>query len=110
MEELCASAVKEEQIEVKLAAVGAQWAAEAFTFAEHKQRGAVVLKVGPRAGGWCVSEDQWSRVCWVCAGCVLVCGGTCSILRYRPVPVSLPTVTPIHTSPVWGHTPTYPLI
>ncbi|KAI3432720.1 hypothetical protein D9Q98_004263 [Chlorella vulgaris] len=44
VEELCASAVKEEQIEVKLAAVGAQWAAEAFTFAEHKQRGAVVLK------------------------------------------------------------------
>ena len=44
MEDLCTAAVKEEQIEVKLHGVAEQWAAEVFTFSDHKQRGAVVLK------------------------------------------------------------------
>lgn len=32
-------------VQVKLASVAQQWAQEVFTFAEHKQRGPVVLKV-----------------------------------------------------------------
>lgn len=48
LEDLCASAVKEEQIELKLKSVAEEWAAEVFTFAEHKSRGPVVLKVGGR--------------------------------------------------------------
>ena len=36
---------KEEGIEVKLAGLVAQWGQEIFTFADHKQRGPVVLKV-----------------------------------------------------------------
>jgi hypothetical protein len=37
--------MKEAAIETKLRALAAQWGAEAFIFAEHKQRGPVVLKV-----------------------------------------------------------------
>lgn len=48
MEDLCNAAVKEEAIETKLNAVAEQWAQEIFTFADHKSRGPVVLKVG----GW----------------------------------------------------------
>eukprot|EP00887_Chlorella_sp_A99_P001633 scaffold8.g1633.t1 len=44
VEDLCAAAVKEEAIETKLRTVAEQWAAEEFTFGEHKQRGPVVLK------------------------------------------------------------------
>lgn len=48
VEDLCNAAVKEEAIETKLKAVDEQWAQEIFTFADHKSRGPVVLKVG----GW----------------------------------------------------------
>lgn len=53
VEDLCNAAVKEEAIEAKLKAVAEQWAQEIFTFAEHKGRGPVVLKVGwgARRGG-----------------------------------------------------------
>lgn len=46
VEDLCTAAVKEEAIETKLKAVAEQWAQEIFTFADHKSRGPVVLKVG----------------------------------------------------------------
>jgi len=49
VEDLCNAAVKEEAIETKLKAVAEQWAQEIFTFADHKSRGPVVLKVG---GHW----------------------------------------------------------
>jgi dynein heavy chain, axonemal len=45
VEDLCAAVVKEDALERKLKAVTEQWASELFTFAEHKQRGPVVLKV-----------------------------------------------------------------
>ena len=45
VEDLCTAAVKEEQIEIKLRALGEQWGLEVFTFADHKQRGSVILKV-----------------------------------------------------------------
>jgi hypothetical protein len=45
IEELCSAALKEAQIEVKLQALRIAWADEVFTFAEHKLRGLVVLKV-----------------------------------------------------------------
>ncbi|PSC73956.1 flagellar outer dynein arm heavy chain gamma [Micractinium conductrix] len=44
VEDLTNAAVKEEAIEVKLRGVAEQWAQEVFTFADHKQRGPVVLK------------------------------------------------------------------
>ena len=67
MEDLCNAAVKEEAIEVKLKAVSEQWAQEIFTFADHKNRGPVVLKVGwePGAGG--ATRD------WSVGGCLLPC-------------------------------------
>jgi hypothetical protein len=46
VEDLSGAAVKEEAIELKLRGVGEQWGQEAFSFADHKQRGAVILKVG----------------------------------------------------------------
>lgn len=49
MEDLCGAAVKEEAVEAKLRGLAEQWALEAFTFADHKQRGPVVLKVGRRS-------------------------------------------------------------
>ncbi len=45
VEELCNAAVKEEQIEVKLAALAAEWADTNLAFADYKSRGAVILKV-----------------------------------------------------------------
>lgn len=44
VEDLCTAATKEEGVEKKLKAIAAQWEQETFTFAEHKQRGPVVLK------------------------------------------------------------------
>ena len=44
LEELCAAVLKEDALERKLKSVAEQWAAETFTFTEHKSRGAVVLK------------------------------------------------------------------
>ena len=46
VEELCGSAVKEEQIETKLAAIAADWAEQNLNFADYKTRGPVILKVG----------------------------------------------------------------
>lgn len=57
MEDLCNSAVKEEAIEVKLRAVAEQWAQEVFTFADHKQRGPVVLKVRWMPAQQCMPDD-----------------------------------------------------
>jgi dynein heavy chain len=48
IEDLCASVGKEDALERKLKAVTDQWASEVFTFAEHKQRGSVILKVRKR--------------------------------------------------------------
>ena len=48
VEDLCAAAVKEDALERKLKAVTEQWASEVFTFAEHKQRGPVLLKARKR--------------------------------------------------------------
>ena len=45
MEELCSCAVKEEQVEMKLGAVIAQWGSTDFTFGDFKTHGAVILKV-----------------------------------------------------------------
>lgn len=45
MEDLTTSAVKEEQIEVKLATVSADWAEINLVFADYKTRGTVILKV-----------------------------------------------------------------
>ena len=45
MEELTTSAVKEEQIEGKLATVSADWAEINLVFADYKSRGTVILKV-----------------------------------------------------------------
>lgn len=45
MDELATSAVKEEVIETKLAAISGEWAATSLTFADYKTRGPVVLKV-----------------------------------------------------------------
>ena len=45
VEELAAAAVKEEGIEVKLAALTAQWAVLSLTFLDYKTRGPVLLKV-----------------------------------------------------------------
>ena len=47
MEELTNSAVKEEQIETKLATVSADWAEINLVFADYKTRGTVILKVSP---------------------------------------------------------------
>lgn len=55
IEDLANAAVKEEGIEAKLAGVVEQWAQEAFTFADHKARGAVVLKVR-FAGCWLLGK------------------------------------------------------
>ena len=44
VEELCSCAVKEEQVEMKLGAVIAQWGATDFTFGDFKTHGAVILK------------------------------------------------------------------
>ena len=46
MEELTNSAVKEEQIETKLATVGLDWAEQNLVFSDYKTRGLVILKVG----------------------------------------------------------------
>lgn len=45
IEELTTSALKEEQIETKLAALSADWAEQTLTFADYKTRGEVILKV-----------------------------------------------------------------
>ena len=45
VEELCGSAVKEEQIETKLASIAADWAEQNLNFADYKTRGPVILKV-----------------------------------------------------------------
>lgn len=45
IEDLCSSVSKEEAVEKKLKSVADQWAVESFTFADHKQRGPVILKV-----------------------------------------------------------------
>lgn len=45
LDELATSAVKEEGIETKLAAISAEWGASSLTFADYKTRGPVVLKV-----------------------------------------------------------------
>ena len=47
VEDLTISAVKEEQIELKLAAIAAEWSAQAFTFTTYKTRGTVVLEPAP---------------------------------------------------------------
>ena len=47
VEDLAVSAVKEESIEAKLAAVGAEWGRLLFTFTTYKQRGRVALESGP---------------------------------------------------------------
>jgi len=44
MEELTNSAVKEEQIETKLATVGLDWAEQNLVFSDYKTRGPVILK------------------------------------------------------------------
>ena len=46
MEELTSSAVKEEQIEGKLAVVGLDWAEHNLVFSDYKTRGPMILKVG----------------------------------------------------------------
>ena len=47
IEELTTSALKEEQIETKLASLSADWAEQTLTFADYKTRGEVILKVLP---------------------------------------------------------------
>lgn len=44
---MCAAAVKEEQIEVKLAGVAGEWALQELHFQDYKTRGPVILKVLP---------------------------------------------------------------
>lgn len=62
VEDLTNAAVKEEAIEVKLRGVAEQWAQEVFTFADHKQRGPVVLKV---KGLWLLAaaggQERWGE-------------------------------------------------
>ena len=45
MEQLAVGAAKEQAIETKLAAIGAEWAVTLLTFADYKTRGPVILKV-----------------------------------------------------------------
>ena len=45
VEELCSCAVKEEQVEMKLGTVIAQWGSTDFTFGDFKTHGPVILKV-----------------------------------------------------------------
>ncbi len=47
VEDLATSAVKEEQIEVKLNAIAVDWTAQVFTFTTYKNRGMVILQSGP---------------------------------------------------------------
>ncbi|KAK9865923.1 hypothetical protein WJX84_001850 [Apatococcus fuscideae] len=49
IEELTTSALKEEQIETKLAALSADWAEQTLTFADYKTRGEVILKASETA-------------------------------------------------------------
>ncbi|DBA69380.1 TPA: Dynein gamma chain, flagellar outer arm [Trebouxia sp. C0005] len=49
MEELTNSAVKEEQIETKLATVGLDWAEQNLVFSDYKTRGPVILKASETA-------------------------------------------------------------
>ena len=49
IEELCTSAVKEEQIETKLAGIAAEWADLELGFAEYKNKGLCILKAGETA-------------------------------------------------------------
>lgn len=50
VEDLCAAAVKEEQIENKLAALAQDWALQDLRFQDYKTRGPVILKVpSPRS-------------------------------------------------------------
>lgn len=70
MEDLCGAAVKEEAIEAKLRGVAEQWGQEAFTFADHKQRGPVVLKVGrPAVHGRPGMGRRESRECQAVGPC-----------------------------------------
>lgn len=48
MEELTSSAVKEEQIEGKLATVSLDWAEQNLVFSDYKTRGPMILKVSCR--------------------------------------------------------------
>jgi len=47
VEDLAVSAVKEEQIETKLALIASDWSRQTFTFTTYKGRGAVALESGP---------------------------------------------------------------
>ena len=46
VEELCNAALKEEQIEIRLAQLGADWSDLSFAFANYKARGTVILEGG----------------------------------------------------------------
>ena len=70
MEDLTTSAVKEEQIEVKLATVSADWAEINLVFADYKTRGTVILKVSnqlrymsafclPICREWYLAKYRW---------------------------------------------------
>lgn len=52
------------QIELKLKKLGEEWASEVFTFAEHKNRGPVILKVRLRRDGvdLCCCGDSGHRL------------------------------------------------
>ncbi|KDD72860.1 hypothetical protein H632_c2804p0 [Helicosporidium sp. ATCC 50920] len=60
--DICAAALKEEQMQLKFDALVAQWTSEAFDFVAHKQRGAVVLHVRFNAGS--VQGHARARGCW----------------------------------------------
>lgn len=49
IEELCNSATKEEQIEIKLAGINVEWADLELAFNEYKNKGLVILKAAETA-------------------------------------------------------------
>ena len=71
IEELTTSALKEEQIETKLAALSADWAEQTLTFADYKTRGEVILKVcAARVSGiWQQDTDRFSAHALESPGC-----------------------------------------
>lgn len=72
--------MKEEQIELKLKSVAEEWAAEVFTFVEHKSRGPVVLKVGGRR-----NDDEMALVLCI-TGEPVKCNPPCLISVHLRAP------------------------
>ncbi len=91
MEELTNSAVKEEQIETKLATVGLDWAEQNLVFSDYKTRGPVILKASQT---WNFASEVVTHASDLTTGAttwssrVQICDTWCTLLQ---------TFSPLHT-------------